>query len=178
MIIAGPLESSRLGRTVAIQNVPCRQCTYSCLYCGLGGTERLRTRRRPFHTAEGVVDAVLRVLDRAPERVAIDHLSFQAGGEPTLDTHLGVEIRGLREAAIPIAVLTNASLLWRGDVRDELLAADLVSLKLDTADAETWRRLNRPGRQLRLGRILGGVAGFAESFGGLLHTETTLVPGV
>ena len=108
----------------------------------------------------------------------MDYLSFVPDGEPTLDVHLGEAIKLLREFGMPIAVITNASLMDRQDVREELATADWVSLKVDTVDEETWRQLNRPHRLLDLSAILGGVAEFRQGFTGTLVTETMLVAGV
>jgi wyosine [tRNA(Phe)-imidazoG37] synthetase (radical SAM superfamily) len=108
----------------------------------------------------------------------IDYATFVPDGEPTLDVHLGESIRAVRAPDLRVAVLTNASLLWREDVRDDLRAADWVSLKVDTVDERTWRQLNRPVRRLDLAVVLAGVRRFAEEFHGYLATETMLVAGV
>ena len=108
----------------------------------------------------------------------IDYVTFVPDGEPTLDVHLGESIRAIRALDVRVAVLTNASLMWREDVRDDLLAADWVSLKIDTVDERTWRHLNRPVRRLDLAVVLAGVHRFAEDFHGYLATETMLVAGV
>ena len=95
--------------------------------------------------------------------------------EPTLDVNLGREISLLKHAGIPIAVITNASLLWREEVREELLAADFVSLKVDAVSHDLWRRINRPHKDLKLDKILDGVKEFARSFEGILVSETMLI---
>jgi wyosine [tRNA(Phe)-imidazoG37] synthetase (radical SAM superfamily) len=109
---------------------------------------------------------------------SIDYLSFVPDGEPTLDLNLGREIELLRPLGIRIAVITNASLIWREDVRDELARADWVSLKVDSVREEVWRRIDRPHGRLRLSQILDGALAFSESFAGRLVTETMLVEGV
>jgi len=96
-------------------------------------------------------------------------------GEPTLDVNLGREISLLKHVGIPIAVITNASLLWREEVREELLAADFVSLKVDAVSHDLWRRINRPHKDLKLDKILNGVKEFARSFEGILVSETMLI---
>ena len=99
-------------------------------------------------------------------------------GEPTLDANLGRELSLLKYAGIPIAVITNASLLWREEVREDLLAADFISLKVDAVSHDLWRRINRPHKDLKLGMILDGVKEFAKSFKGILVSETMLIDDV
>jgi wyosine [tRNA(Phe)-imidazoG37] synthetase (radical SAM superfamily) len=108
----------------------------------------------------------------------VDYLSFVPDGEPTLDENLGATIGSLRTLGIPVAVITNGSLLDREDVRADLARADWVSLKVDTAHERTWRRINRPHRGLRLGRLLDGMRAFAATFNGVLTTETMILNGL
>lgn len=105
----------------------------------------------------------------------IDYLSFVPNGEPTLDANLGRTIELLKPLGIRIAVITNASLLWRAKVRDDLSKADWVSVKVDTVREDLWRKLNRPHPSLRLTELLDGMRAFAEVFQGELETETMLV---
>ena len=109
---------------------------------------------------------------------SIDYLAFVPDGEPTLDANLGKEIQLLRTLGIKIAVITNASLVWREDVRQDLQKADWVCLKVDTVTPEIWRRINRPHKHLKLDTILEGMLGFARSFRGELTSETMLIRGV
>jgi hypothetical protein len=94
----------------------------------------------------------------------IDYATFVPDGEPTLDVHLGESIRAIRAPDLRVAVLTNASLLWREDVRDDLHAADWVSLKVDAVCEEPWQRMNRPHPSLRLEDVLQGMLDFGASF--------------
>jgi wyosine [tRNA(Phe)-imidazoG37] synthetase (radical SAM superfamily) len=179
MIAFGPVPSRRLGRSLGINHIPPKVCTYSCVYCQVGRTTRLRTRRQGFRDPADVVRAVatrLEAVRRAGERV--DHLTFVPDGEPTLDRGLGAMIRALRPLGVPIAVVTNGSLLDREDVREELADADWVSIKVDTVDSERWRQVNRPHGHLRLAGILDGIHAFAAGFAGRVVTETMLLAGM
>ncbi len=111
-------------------------------------------------------------------REAIDYLTFVPNGEPTLDVNLGREIELLKPLKFKIAVITNSSLLWHREVRENLRQADLVSLKIDTISEKVWWRINRPYRTLRLSAILDGLKEFARIFPGELVTETMLVKGI
>jgi wyosine [tRNA(Phe)-imidazoG37] synthetase (radical SAM superfamily) len=99
-------------------------------------------------------------------------------GEPTLDANIGEEISLLKRAGIPIAVLTNASMLWSSDVRRDLLKADYVSLKVDAVSNDLWKRIDRPHKDLKLNAILQGIQDFAEIFKGTIVTETMFVDNV
>ena len=178
MIAFGPVPSRRLGRSLGINNIPPKICTYSCVYCQLGRTLKMQVKRSAFFLPEDVVSDLEDKVARTREAgEAIDYLTFVPDGEPTLDLDLGREIELLRPFGLPIAVISNASLIWREDVRQDLMAADWVSLKVDAADEETWRRVNRPHGELNLASILEGALTFAEHYQGKLATETMLVVG-
>jgi wyosine [tRNA(Phe)-imidazoG37] synthetase (radical SAM superfamily) len=179
VIAFGPVPSRRLGRSLGINNIPPKICTYSCAYCQLGRTTTMQAARRSFSEAGAVLSAVQDKVARTLEAgEAIDYLTFVPDGEPTLDANLGREIELLRHLGLPIAVITNSSLLWRQDVREELVGADWVSLKVDAVKEETWRRLDRPHRSLKLAAILEGALEFARIYEGDLVTETMVVTDV
>ena len=125
---------------------------------------------------EAAVRERVRTCRRAGQ--TIDYATFVPDGEPTLDVHLGDSIRAVRAPDLRVAVLTTASLLWRAAVREDLAAADWVSLKVDTVDERTWRQLNRPIGGLDLAEVLAGMRRFVEEFHGYLATETMLVAGL
>jgi len=175
----GPVPSRRLGRSLGINNIPAKVCSYSCIYCQLGRTTRMPKDRQLFYEPERIFAEVKEKVDRC--RVvgeSIDYLAFVPDGEPTLDVNLGKEIELLRGLGVKIAVLTNASLIDRDDVKDELAEADLVSLKVDAVSEDTWRRVNRPHRSLSLSNILLGMRDFVKMFRGKVISETMLIEEV
>jgi len=175
----GPVPSRRLGRSLGINNIPPKTCSYSCVYCQIGRTHPCRVQRRPYYDPVDVIDATRAKVRLAQEQAEqIDYLAVVPEGEPTLDANLGRDLWQLCGLGIKTAVITNASLLWRGDVRADLAAADWVSVKVDAVDPETWRRLNRPHPSLRMETILDGISQFAQEFPGELVTETMLVAGI
>jgi wyosine [tRNA(Phe)-imidazoG37] synthetase (radical SAM superfamily) len=179
MIAFGPVPSRRLGRSLGINNIPAKYCSYSCAYCQVGRTPRRRIERSQFFKPEQIVREVgthVEKLRKAGE--IVDYLTFVPNGEATLDINLGSEIRALTRLGIKIAVITNSSLLWREDVREDLAQADWISLKIDVAEEKTWRKLNRPHRALSMTTLLQGIFQFAKSFTGDLVTETMLVRGI
>jgi len=175
----GPVPSRRLGKSLGINNIPAKACTYACIYCQVGKTTQMQLERRTFYEPENIFRDVQERVAKAKEASArVDYLTLVPDGEPTLDLNLGKEIQLLKILEIPVGVITNSSLLWRDDVREELGKADWVSLKLDTLREGIWRELNRPHPALRLSSILDGMLSFAGSFVGKLVTETMLVRGL
>ena len=175
----GPVPSRRLGKSLGINNIPPKICTFSCVYCQLGSTLKMQIDRQTFHEPEAIVESVSRKVESARENgEVIDYLTFVPDGEPTLDANLEREIELLRPLGIKIAVIFNASLIWREDVREALSRADWVSLKTDAASEATWRRVDRPHGKLDLAAIHKGMLAFAERYAGVLMTETMLVGGV
>jgi len=179
MIAFGPVPSRRLGRSLGINNIPPKICTYSCVYCQLGRTIDMQVERQCFYEPDRIVRAVQDKVEKARETgESIDYLTFVPDGEPTLDVNLGREIKGIGPLGIKIAVISNASLMWREDVRRELARADWVSLKVDAASTQTWRRVNRPHGSLQLDDIQAGMLAFAQEYDGVLASETMLIDGI
>ncbi len=175
-IAFGPVPSRRLGRSLGIDVIPLKTCTYDCIYCQLGPTRRLSIRRRPFRRPQEVVAAVEEALEDRPE---VDVLTFSGSGEPTLQLTLKAMIRALKARfPLPVAVLTNGALLYRADVRDELRDADLVLPSLDAWTDEMFQAINRPHPGLRLGAILEGLVAFRKVFHGRLWLEVLFVSGM
>ncbi len=177
MIAFGPVSSRRLGRSLGVNNLSGqKRCTYSCLYCQVGATRGMELRRGAVLSPDEIVTAVeQRVSQCRATGERLDYVTFVPNGEPTLDANLGEEIRRLKPLGLPVAVITNGSLLWRPEVRAELAAADLVSVKVDTVDEAAWRRVNQPPRELNLRSVLRGVLEFAREYGGVLVSETMLL---
>lgn len=178
-LVFGPVPSRRLGRSLGVNNIPPKVCSYSCVYCQLGSTVDQTVERRTFYPPEEIVQAVA-TKRAAVEAVGdtIDYVTFVPDGEPTLDLHLGQAIKLVRSLGVKVAVITNGSLVWREDVQQELLPADWVSLKVDAVDERIWRTINRPARALALDDVLQGMQTFARLYKGTLTTETMLVSGV
>lgn len=174
----GPIPSRRLGKSLGINNIPPKICSYSCVYCQLGKAIVMDTERKAYFDPDALVAEVnekIRQVKAAGEK--IDYLTFVPDGEPTLDINLGREIRALKETGIKVAVITNSSLLWREDVRDDLAAADWVSVKVDSVLQEAWKKTDRPHKNLNLDKVRKGILDFADMFQGKLVTETMLVKG-
>jgi wyosine [tRNA(Phe)-imidazoG37] synthetase (radical SAM superfamily) len=176
MIAFGPVPSRRLGQSLGINNIPAKICTYSCIYCQVGRTLQMQIDRKQFYNREDILkDVEWKVKEAMARGEPIDYLTFVPDGEPTLDINLGKEIELLKGLGIKIAVISNASLLWNKDVRDDLNKSDWVSLKIDAVNEAIWRKIDRAHGLLRLEKILWGIKEFSRSYQGKLVTETMLV---
>ena len=179
MIAFGPVPSRRLGHSLGVNNIPPKFCTYSCIYCQIGRTIHKENERREFYKIDEIIEDVEKKVKEARKRgEEIDYLTFVPDGEPTLDINIGREIEALQSLGIKIAVITNASLIWKKDVRDDLHEADWVSLKVDAVSKDIWQRVDRPHKSLSLEKILEGMIKFSEIFEGELTTETMLIKGI
>jgi len=178
-ITFGPVPSRRLGRSLGINNIPAKLCTYSCIYCQLGITNKTIYRRGSFYKTEDIINQVRNHIDNAIQHdESIDYLTFVADGEPTLDLGLEQTIEALKETGIPIAVITNGSLLWDRKVSAALAKADWVSIKIDAVSPEIWQKINNPHYHLDLNLILAGIEDFSRIFSGVLTTETMLIQDI
>lgn len=178
-IVVGVTHSERLGTSLRLNNIRCTTCTYNCIYCENGGPEILATARRECLSPYELFLVVQEKLEELKSAgIKIDYISFNPMSEPTIDIALWREIGLLRDLGIPIAVFTNASLMWNPLVQDSLHCADYLSVKLDSVNDETWRKIDRPHTSLSLDQILSSIAEFSKTFAGTFTTETMLVKGV
>ena len=180
MRIFGPVPSRRLGKSLGINNVRPKTCSYSCVYCQLGITEKMQIEREEFYAVEDLQNELketLANLDKRKEK--LDYITFVADGEPTLDKNLGKSLKMIKElTGIKTAVISNASLIAREEVREELKNADWVSLKCDAFSEEIWHKVDRPQGKLNLSKIQEGMKKFSKEFEGEFLTETMLVKGI
>ncbi|MGD9555765.1 MAG: radical SAM protein [Mangrovibacterium sp.] len=177
MISFGPIPSRRLGNSLGINNIVSRKvCSYSCIYCQVGLTRKFSISREKFYEPAKIAAEVGKHLGKLTKKP--DYLTFVSNGEPTLDLNLGKSIERLKDFGIPIAVITNASLLYDPNVRKELALADWVSVKVDTGSETIWDKLNRPHPDLSFKRYTEGLRSFSLEYKGVLVSETMLVMGV
>jgi wyosine [tRNA(Phe)-imidazoG37] synthetase (radical SAM superfamily) len=178
MIAFGPIPSRRLGTSLGINNItPQKLCSYGCVYCQIGITYNQSIKRITFYEPEHLVEEVEKHLKKLNSGHAPDYLTFVANGEPTFDINLGKEIRLLKKFHIPVAVITNSSLIYDPHVQNDLMEADWVSLKLDAVSPGVWKEINCPEPTIDLKKALYGLVNFSKIFEGKLQTETMLVEG-
>jgi len=176
--VYGPVPSKRLGQSLGIDPVPSKTCNWNCVYCQLGRTKHFITERRHFFKSEAILAQVKEALEsHAPGE--IDWVTFVGSGETTLHAGLGDMIRGVKEMThLPVAVITNGSLLYLPEVRHELNAADAVMPSFDAGNANLYRKINRPHPELIFERFVGGLISFRKEFQNKLWIEVMLVAGM
>ncbi len=172
----GPVPSRRLGRSLGIDLVPFKTCTYDCIYCQLGRTTNKTMERRPYVPIEGILSE-LKIKLATGERP--NFISIAGSGEPTLHSALGELIGMIKKmTTIPVAVLTNGSLLYLPEVRAALMRADLVIPSLDAGDETMFRYVNRPHYGISFDDMVNGLFEFTRDFPGRVWLEVLLVSGV
>jgi wyosine [tRNA(Phe)-imidazoG37] synthetase (radical SAM superfamily) len=172
--VFGPVPSRRLGLSLGVDLVPFKTCTFDCIYCQLGPTTCKTTRRSEWVPLDAVLRDVEANLEKAP-----DFITLSGSGEPTLYSRLEELIGGIKRLTdVPVAVLTNGSLLWRPEVRTALAAADLVAPSLDAGDAHLFRHVNRPHDEITFDRLVEGLVRLREEYKGRYWLEVFLLGGV
>ncbi|MDD4366906.1 MAG: iron dependent repressor, metal binding and dimerization domain protein [Eubacteriales bacterium] len=176
MIIYGPIPSRRLGQSIGINNIPPKTCSYSCVYCQLGRTNKMQIKRQDFYQPEEIYKEIeVKIKQLETKNKKVDYLSFVPDGEPTLDINIGRTIKLLKNFNIKIAVITNASLLWMDEVKEDLMEADWISVSIDSVEENIWRKIDRPHKKLKYDDIINGIIEFSKIFKGTLVTETMMV---
>lgn len=174
--VFGPVPSRRLGFSLGIDLVPLKTCTYNCIYCQLFQTSNHTLERQSFFDKHEIV---VEVLDAIKENKNIDYLTLSGSGEPTLNSDIGYIIDELKQhTEIPIVLITNSSLLWMPEVRENIKHADVVMPSIDSIEDVSWRKINRPIDGIDLSLINKGLKDFTESFKGDIWMEVMLVEGV
>jgi len=176
--VFGPIPSRRLGQSLGVDPIPFKTCNWNCVYCQLGRTSPTTNERREYFPPDEILAEVESAL-QARQPGQIDWITFVGSGEPTLHASLGLMIRKVRTLTpLPIAVITNGSLLHQPEVRAELLAADLVLPTLCAGTELLYRKVNRPMAELSFDEFIGGLVAFRDEFRGKLWIELMLVPGL
>ncbi len=176
--VFGPVPSRRLGQSLGIDPIPFKTCNWSCVYCQLGKTGPFTTARHEFFPPDEIIAELKAALD-THAKGDIDWITFVGSGETTLHSGIGQMIRDVKELTpIPVAVITNGSLLGRTDVQQDLAAADAVLPSLDAGSTHLFRQINRPASASTFERHVNGLAAFRKVYDGQLWVQTMLLKGV
>jgi len=171
--IFGPVPSRRLGRSLGVDLVPFKTCSYDCIYCQLGRTTNKTVERREWVPLDDVLAELAEKLTTRP-----DYITLSGSGEPTLYSRLDELVAGIRSMTdVPVAVLTNGSLLWQKDVRRGLVDAHLVIPSLDAGQDGMFETVNRPHESLSFERMLDGLITFRQEYHGAYWLEVFLLAG-
>ncbi|MCK4352248.1 radical SAM protein [candidate division WOR-3 bacterium] len=174
--IYGPVPSRRLGFSLGVDLVPYKTCSFDCIYCQLGVTTNQTIERKEYVKRDNILPQVKEAISLNQK---IDYITLSGSGEPALNSAIGEIILGIKKLTkIPLAVLTNGSLLYDRTVRKELLPADLVIPSLDAADLETFNLVNRPHASLNFDEIILGLKDFRHEFKGKIWLEIMLIKGI
>ena len=175
--IFGPVPSRRLGRSLGVDLVPYKTCTFDCIYCDLGRTTRKTLSRQSYVSPkeiQGELELCLPVLEKRP-----DYVTLSGSGEPTLNTSIGEIIQRIKEiTSTPVAVLTNSSLLSLDEVRRNLSEADVVLPSLDAITPALFEYINRPHASLSIEGIISGLIQFRKQYRGQMWLEILFCRGV
>lgn len=172
----GPVPSRRLGMSLGVDLVPRKVCSLDCVYCEVGQTTKLTLERQEYIPYARITEELNRYFENNPDP---DYITFSGSGEPTLNSRIGAVIQFIKSSKpeIPVAVLTNGTLLFDPQVREELKEADLVLPSLDAATEEVFEKLNCPPPELTLERYLQGLISFCREFSGTIWLEVFILPG-
>jgi wyosine [tRNA(Phe)-imidazoG37] synthetase (radical SAM superfamily) len=177
-LIFGIVPSRRLGKSMGVNNIPHKVCSYSCAYCQIGKVLKMQVKRTVFYPTDLIVRQLEKKLNGLFAKDLPDYITLVPDGEPTLDLHLGELITKIKPFGFPVAVITNSSLLDDKNIQAELMKADYISLKVDTVNQASWKMINKPHKKLNLESILTAIQDFSKIFNGKLVTETMLIRGV
>jgi wyosine [tRNA(Phe)-imidazoG37] synthetase (radical SAM superfamily) len=172
----GPVPSRRLGLSLGVDIVPFKVCTLDCIYCQLGRTTEKTVKRKDYFCVEGIL-AELRA--KLVEGLEADFIAIGGSGEPTLNARLGELLEGIKkETNIPVAVLTNGTLLIDKSVRADCAKADVVLPSLDAGDEQTFQRVNRPHRDISIENLIAGLCAFRNEFPSQVWLEVFFIEGL
>jgi wyosine [tRNA(Phe)-imidazoG37] synthetase (radical SAM superfamily) len=175
--VFGPVPSRRLGRSLGIDLVSYKTCTFDCIYCDLGRTTHKTVSRGFFAPAEEIqreLEFILPSLEKKP-----DYITLSGSGEPTLNRDLGNIIHSIKKVtSIPLAVLTNGSLLFIEEVRKDLMEADVILPSLDAVNPLTFECVNRPHLSLKIDEIISGLIQFRHEYREQIWLEVVFCRGV
>ena len=173
--IFGPVASRRLGYSLGVEVVTPKTCSFNCIYCQAGRTTDCTLDRKEYVPT----DEIIAELEQTLPRDGLHYVTFSGSGEPTLHAKLGRIITRIKELCdTPVCVITNSSLIWRKDVRNDIRLADVVVPSLDSAVESTFRRINHPASGINVEKIIGGLVKFRKVFSGELRLEIMFLKGI
>jgi len=173
----GPVPSRRLGISLGVDLVPMKTCTLNCIYCECGKTSHLTLERKEYVSFEAVKKELTHYL---AHHARPDYITFSGSGEPTLNSRIGDVIRFLidRVPDVPVAVLTNSTLISQKQVRSDIKNAEVVIPSLDAATEKIFNKINRPSPHVHVDKIIDGLIRFRKEYDGAIWLEVFIIPGM
>ncbi len=178
--IYGPVESRRIGLSLGVTLTPHKICNFNCVYCQLGRAQNIASERKEYLPVNDILDELSSWFINNSQMInELAYITLSGSGEPTLNSKIAQLITGIKKiTAVPVAVITNSSLLGILEVRNSLLGADLIVPSLDAATEEVFRRVDRPHSEIKLGQIIQGLEDLRREFRGKIWLEVMLVKGI
>jgi len=176
----GPVKSRRLGNSLGISLTPYKTCDFDCIYCQLGRTNNLTTERKEYIKVSRIIDELKAWLESKEGLIqGLEYITLSGSGEPTLHSGLGELIAEIKKLTpLKIAVLTNASLLSDAQIRQQLMAADLIVPSLDAVSQSLFSKIDRPHPKISIENVINGLISLRKEFRGKIWLEVMLVKGV
>lgn len=174
--IFGPVPSRRLGMSLGVDLVPKKVCSLDCVYCEVGKTTKLTLEKKEYIPLKIIKSELEHYFKSSPDP---DYITFSGYGEPTLNICIGeiLSFIKINKPNIPVAVLTNGTMLFDKAVRDAIKKADLVLPSLDCASQEVFLKINRPAKDLNIEKYIKGIIDFKNEFAGKIWLEVFILPG-
>lgn len=174
--VFGPVPSRRFGRSLGIDLTPYKTCSFDCIFCQLGRTAVKTMERKEYVSYESVINELDQWIKSEEET---DYITLAGSGEPTLHSRLGEIIDFIHTStSIPVALLTNGSLLSDSKVRAEAARADVVKVSLSAGDQTQFKYLNQPHTNLTIDGLVNGIKTFRSEFKGELWLEVFVAWGI
>lgn len=175
-LVYGPVPSRRLGRSLGVDLVPYKTCTYDCIYCQIGRTPKTTIDRKPYIETQSILKALEQ---RLADGINPDYITLGGSGEPCLNSDIGLIIERIKQITdTKVTVLTNGSLLWSEQVRKDLLQADVVLPSLDACNEKVFNKINRPHPDISFENMTQGLVEFRRVYSGSLWLEIFIVSGI
>lgn len=178
--IYGPVKSRRLGLSLGISLTPYKICSFNCVYCQLGKSIGTTSERREYIPIQEIINELkLWLQNNSQEAKALNYITLSGSGEPTLNIKIGEFIAEIKKiTSVPVAVITNASLVNVAEVRYALLEADLIVPSLDAATPEIFEKVDRPVKDIKVEDIINGLKELKKEFKGKIWLEVMIVKGI
>ncbi len=177
--IFGPVNSSRIGRSLGVDVIPKKICSLDCIYCEVGTTRNLSTQIKPYFKAEGILAEFSSVYHEIKN--SIDVITITGSGEPTLNSCLKEILIGIRDIVKDeknIAILTNTTTLDNKDIYKTLLDFDIVVPSLDAVTKTAFEKINKPAKEININNIINHLIAFSNEYTGKLYLEVLLAKNV
>lgn len=172
----GPVPSRRLGLSLGVDIVPFKTCTLDCLYCQLGRTTHKTCQRENFVP---IADVLAELKKRIKQGLTADYITLSGSGEPTLHNRFGELIEAIKKLTdIPVAIITNATLLHEKKVRTDCAKADLIVPSLDAPDEQTFKKINRPAADITIDKLIEGMIQLRKEYKGQIWLEIFFIDSI